>query len=70
MHRQALVLGIVVATFSGCARTPPVDSAAETAAVRQQFAAWVEAETRRDLESALSFMAPDIVIQPKGGACS
>lgn len=36
------------------------------AAIRQRFAAWVEAEVRKDLEGSLAFMAPDIVLHPEG----
>ena len=65
MRGQALFL-CVAATAAGCAQNAGVDTAAEAAVIRQRFAAWIEAETHRDMNASLSYMAPDIVIQPEG----
>ncbi len=45
---------------------PPVDLVAEEAAIRQLTTDWFAAETRRDMEASLSYLAPDAVIQSEG----
>jgi ketosteroid isomerase-like protein len=60
-----IVLTIVVAWF-GVACAPPVpevDLESEEQTVREVSAAWFAAEVRRDMEAALSYLAPDAVIQ-------
>jgi ketosteroid isomerase-like protein len=64
--RHTLLPALVVAVSIGCGSTPKVDTAAEANVVRQRYADWVAVEKRRDLEGAMSFLAPDAVIQPEG----
>src|SRR5512140_605385 len=61
--RRALLSAVVLIASIGCSSPPKVDTAAEIAAVRKRFSDWVQAEKRRDLEAAMSFLAPDAVIQ-------
>jgi uncharacterized protein (TIGR02246 family) len=39
----------------------------EAGAIRKRTSDWFAAESRRDLEASLSFLAEDAVIQPEGG---
>jgi len=57
---------ILLAASVGCATAPKVDTAAEAAIIRQRFADWVAAEKRRDLETAVSFLTEDAVVQAEG----
>ncbi|MDE3244930.1 MAG: DUF4440 domain-containing protein [Acidobacteriota bacterium] len=52
-----------LAALLACSTAPKVDNAAEVAAVRKRYSDWVQAEKRRDLEAAMSFLAPDAVVQ-------
>ena len=47
----------------GYGPTVKVDNAAEVTAVRKRYSEWLQAEHRRDLEAAISFLAPDAVVQ-------
>jgi uncharacterized protein (TIGR02246 family) len=58
------VLLLVLAT--ACTTVPTVDTAADVEAVRSRYADWVAAENRRDVEAAVSFLAPDAIIQGEG----
>ena len=62
MSSQLLSL-FALAALIDCGSAPKVDTAAEAQVVRKRYADWVEAEKRRDLEAALSFLAPDAVVQ-------
>ena len=70
MSRPSAIL-VVMATCFGIAcapELPPIDLAAEEAAIRELTADWFAAEARRDIEASLSYLAPDAVIQPEGAA--
>jgi len=58
-----LLTALALAVLIGCGTTPKVDNAAEVTAVRKRYSDWVQAEKRRDLEAAMSFLAPDAVVQ-------
>jgi uncharacterized protein (TIGR02246 family) len=47
----------------GAAQQQMVENAEEVTAVRKRYSDWLEAEKRRDLEGAISFLAPDAVVQ-------
>jgi len=64
--RRASLTAFALAASIGCTNAPRVDTTAEATAVRQRYADWVAAEKRRDLEAAMSFLAPDAVIQAEG----
>jgi ketosteroid isomerase-like protein len=64
MITHAVRAAAVVAV--GCRSPRPVDQADAVLAIRQRFADWVNAERRRDLDAAVSFLAPDAVIQAEG----
>jgi ketosteroid isomerase-like protein len=62
-----LVLALVTSLAVACAPgSPEVDLAAEEAGLRQSTTEWFAAEVRRDMEACLSYVAPDVVIQPEG----
>jgi len=68
MQRIHLTL-VMTGLLLGAACTPPapnIDLVAEEQAVRETSAAWFATEVRRDLEAALSYLAPDAVIQGEG----
>jgi uncharacterized protein (TIGR02246 family) len=60
------ILAAVAMVAVGCSSPRPVDQASEVMAIRQRYADWVDAEKRRDLDAAVSFLAPDAVIQAEG----
>jgi len=66
MRVQLWLVALLSAASAGCETSPTVDTELEAAAIRQRFAAWVQAEVRKDMEGSLAFMAPDIVLQPEG----
>jgi uncharacterized protein (TIGR02246 family) len=57
---------LLLAASVGCAAAPKVDTAAEAGVIRQRFADWVAAEKNRDLETAVSFLTEDAVVQSEG----
>ena len=63
---RTLLPVLVLAVSIGCTSAPKVDTAAEVAIIRQRFADWVAAEKRRDLETAVSFLTEDAVVQAEG----
>ena len=65
MIRIRIVL-IVVMAYSCVACTPSgmeVDVESETQTIRETSAAWFATEIERDLDGAMSYLAPDAVIQ-------
>lgn len=63
---RSAVVTLALALFpAACARnSPPVDIAAEEAIVRQRALAWGAAEATNNVDSALSYMWEDAVMQP------
>lgn len=67
LRLSPIVLGLAACLGVACAPgAPAVDLAAEEVAIRRLTADWFAAETRRDIEASLSYLAPDAVIQPEG----
>ena len=48
---------------AGAAQQQSVDNAEEVTVVRKRYSDWLQAEKRRDLDAAISFLAPDAVVQ-------
>ena len=63
MVAQCMFSAVALVALPGCSPTPKVDNAAEVTAVRKRYSDWCQAEKRRDLEAAVSFLAPDAVVQ-------
>ncbi len=64
MHCIVFTAYIALTVFACTA--PTVDIEAETAAVRRRSEALVAAETAKDVEGSLAFLAKDAVAQPAG----
>lgn len=63
--RSRIAALVLVLAPTGCAPSaPPVDVAAEEASVRELALAWGAAEATNDVDSALSYMWEDAVMQP------
>ncbi|NIM47731.1 MAG: SgcJ/EcaC family oxidoreductase [Gemmatimonadales bacterium] len=62
----SLTAVIAALAVIACTGAPRVDTAAEADAVRQRYAHWLAAENRRDLETSVSFLTDDAVIQVEG----
>ena len=67
MRCSTCILVSLVA-ISGCAgkKQPPVDLAEEEATIRQLTQEWFAAETRRDMDASMAFLAPHAIIQGEG----
>ena len=67
MRPIAVALAVVL-SMSGCALTKQaqVDLAQEAQIIRQLTNDFIAAETRRDMEASMGFLAPDAIIQPAG----
>jgi hypothetical protein len=67
MYRLFVILAIVIVA-SGCASTkqPPTDHAQQEATFKELTKDWFAAETRRDMEASMAFLAPDAIIQGEG----
>lgn len=63
LQNRCLLSTLALTALIGCGAAPKVDNAAEVMAVRKRYSDWVQAEKRRDLEAAMSFLAPDAVVQ-------
>lgn len=59
-----VALGLIVIVAACAPRSPSVDIAAEEAVVRQRALAWGAAEATNNVDSALSYMWEDAVMQP------
>ena len=65
LRHLALVIGTVIA-LSACAPAapPPVDAAAEEAALKAMTAAWLDAYNAGDVEKIVAMYAEDAVLMP------
>jgi uncharacterized protein (TIGR02246 family) len=64
--RQFALFVCVCFTVACAPASPSVNLAAENEAVNQLTSDWFAAESRRDIEASLSFLAPDAIVQAEG----
>lgn len=64
-YPEIFLLAAFLLIFSACETTkPPIDLEKEKAVIQALTNAWFTAETNRDIETCLSFLAPEIIVHP------